>query len=137
MAEWLSLPAPLWWPRVRILAWTWHRSSGRIEAASHIPQLEEPATKIYNCVRGCWGDKAEKKKKDWQQLLAQVPIFNKKKEPLIRSTPGQEPLLAAAGGPRSIQEQTHFNVGPRRKTQLNSSKETCPRFLKPNVMDVA
>ena len=30
-----------------------------------------------------WGDlgeKAEKKRKDWQQLLAQVPIFKKKKK---------------------------------------------------------
>ena len=28
---------------------------------------------------GIWGEKAEKKKeKDWQQLLAQVPIFKKK-----------------------------------------------------------
>ena len=31
------------------------------------------------CTRGAWGDKAEKKK-DWQQLLAQVPIFGKKKK---------------------------------------------------------
>ena len=52
-----------------------------VEAASHIPQLEGPATKIYNYVRGGgrgWGDKAEKKR-DWQQLLAQVPIFRKKR----------------------------------------------------------
>ena len=26
-----------------------------------------------------WGDKAEKKKKDWQRLLAQVPILKKKR----------------------------------------------------------
>ena len=46
-----------------------------------MPQLEGPATKIYNYVPGgIWGDKAEKKKKDWPQLLAQVPIFKKKKK---------------------------------------------------------
>ena len=62
--------------------WTWHRSSGHVEAASHMPQLEGSATKIYNYAPGgIWGDKAEKKKReDWQQLLAQVPIFEKKEE---------------------------------------------------------
>ena len=30
---------------------------------------------------GLWGDKEEEKeKKDWQQMLAQVPILKKKKE---------------------------------------------------------
>ena len=29
---------------------------------------------------GGFGEKKEKKKKDWQQMLAQVPIFKKKKE---------------------------------------------------------
>ena len=44
-----------------------------------MPQLEEPTTKIYNYVLGELGrKKQEKKKKDWQQLLAQVPIFKKK-----------------------------------------------------------
>ena len=57
---------------------TWHRSSGHGEAASHMPQLEGPATKIYNCVLGGYGEvKQKKKKKDWQQLLAQVPILKK------------------------------------------------------------
>ena len=47
-----------------------------------MPQLEGPTTKIYNCVQGgIWGEKAEKEKEeDWQQLLAQVPIFKKKKK---------------------------------------------------------
>ena len=45
-----------------------------------MPQLEGPTTKIYNYVHGGFGEKkAEKKRKDWQQLLAQVPIFKKKK----------------------------------------------------------
>ena len=30
------------------------------------------------CAGGIWGEKAERKKKeDWQQLLAQMPIFKK------------------------------------------------------------
>ena len=59
VAEWLSGLGFGSWAR------TWHRSSGHVEAASHIPQLEGPATKIYNCVRGAvWGDKAEKKKRN-------------------------------------------------------------------------
>ena len=35
-------------------------------------------TKIYNYVLGGFGEK--KKEKDWQQLLAQVPIFKKKQK---------------------------------------------------------
>ena len=61
MAEWLSSRAPLRRPSVRILGA--HSSSGHVEATSHIPQLEGPATKIYNCVQGVLGNKAEKKKK--------------------------------------------------------------------------
>ena len=42
--------------------------------SSLIPQLEG---------REVWEDKAgKKKKKDWQQLLAQVPIFKEKKKSL-------------------------------------------------------
>ena len=58
VAEWLSSHARLWWPRVlRLGSWAqaWHRSSGHVEAASHIPQLERRATKIYNCVQGGLG----------------------------------------------------------------------------------
>ena len=44
-----------------------------------MPQLEGLTTKIYNYVLGGFGEKKqEKKKEDWQQLLAQVPIFKKK-----------------------------------------------------------
>ena len=43
---------------------TWHPSSGHTEAVSHMPQLEGPATKIYNYVPGgIWGEKVEKKKR--------------------------------------------------------------------------
>ncbi|GAA9202137.1 hypothetical protein BTM366_14960 [Helicobacter pylori] len=45
-----------------------------------MPQLEGPTTKnIQLCTVGIWGEKAGKKK-DWQELLAQVPIFKKKKK---------------------------------------------------------
>ena len=74
----------VWVSQVRILDADMARSSGRVEAASHMPQLEGPTTKIYNHILGGgggWGEKSRKKekKKDWQQLLAQVPIFKKKK----------------------------------------------------------
>ena len=39
-----------------------------------------PVTRIYNHVLGGFGEKKkkkEKKEKDWQQMLAQVPIFKK------------------------------------------------------------
>ena len=35
----------------------------QIKDISLLPQLEGPATKIYNYVRGVWEDKAENKKK--------------------------------------------------------------------------
>ena len=44
-----------------------------------MPQLEGLTTKIYNYVLGGFGEKKLKKKEDWQQLLAQVPSFKKKK----------------------------------------------------------
>ena len=88
MAQWLSLCAPLWRPRVSLVQILgtdmapWPGLSGHVEAAPHVPQLEGPATKIYNYVPGgIWGDKAEKKKrkkKDWQQLLAQVLVLKNK-----------------------------------------------------------
>ena len=53
-------------------------SSGHAEAASHMPQLEGPTIKIYTYVLEGFGEKKQGKKKDWQQLLAQVPIFKKK-----------------------------------------------------------
>ena len=44
-----------------------------------MPQLAGPATKIYNYVPGGFGEINPKTKKDWQQLLALVPILKKKK----------------------------------------------------------
>ena len=45
-----------------------------------MPQLEGPTTRIYNYVLGGFGGEEEgKKKEDWQQILAQVPILKKKR----------------------------------------------------------
>ena len=41
-------------------------------------QLEGPKTRIYNYVLGGFGEKKQGEKKDWQQLLAQVPVFKEK-----------------------------------------------------------
>ena len=61
-------------------AWTWHHPSGHAEAASHIAQPEALTTRTYNYVLGGFGKKKEEKRKaDWQQMLAQVPIFKNKK----------------------------------------------------------
>ena len=57
---------------------TWHRSLGHAKAASHIAQAEALRTRMYNYVLGGFGEK-KKKKRDWQQMLAQVPVFRKKK----------------------------------------------------------
>ena len=81
VAEWLSSQAPLRRPRVLPVqipgtARTRHRSSGRVEAASHMPQLEGPSTKIDNYVMGgiggekSGGGKKKTKTEDWQQALA-------------------------------------------------------------------
>ena len=41
---------------------TWYCSLGHVEAASHMPQLEGPTTKIYNYVLGGFGEKKQKKR---------------------------------------------------------------------------
>ena len=64
MAEWLSLSAPLQLPRVSLIrSWvqTWHCSSDHAEVVFHMPQLEGPATKIYNYVLGPLGRKRKNK----------------------------------------------------------------------------
>ena len=77
--------APLWRPGFRQFGswvWTWHRSSGHAEEASYIAQPEALTTRVYNYALKGFGDEEEKKKKkknkDWQQMLAEVPIFKKK-----------------------------------------------------------
>lgn len=47
-----------------------------------MPQLKEPRVE---CTTMYWGDvwrKGRRKKEDWEQLLAQVPILKKNKKPL-------------------------------------------------------
>ena len=43
-----------------------------------MPQPEALTTRIYNYVLGGFGEEKKKKKNDWQQMLAQVPIFKKR-----------------------------------------------------------
>ena len=66
LAEWLSLAFRCGGPGFRwFRSWvgTWHHSSGHAEAASHVPQLEGPTTKIDNYVLGGFGEKKQKEKK--------------------------------------------------------------------------
>ena len=66
MAKWLSSHTLLQRPgvsRFRSRAWTWHRSSGHAEAASHTAQPEALMTRIYNYVLGGFGEKKKKKKR--------------------------------------------------------------------------
>ena len=51
-------------------------ASGHAEMASHIAQPEALTARIHNYVPGGFWEKKEKK--DWQQILTQVPIFKKK-----------------------------------------------------------
>ena len=63
MAEWLSLHAPLWQPRVlpvQILGAAVAPVSSHAEVASHMPQLEGPTTKKYAAMYGgLWGEKGK------------------------------------------------------------------------------
>ena len=68
VAERLSPSSLLWlggqgFHRFRSWAQTWHRSSGHVEAASHMTQLEGCATKIYNYIPGGFGEMSQEKKK--------------------------------------------------------------------------
>ena len=65
MAEWLSLCTLPWQPGVSpvwILGTDVASSSSHAEAASHIAELEEPTTRIYNYVLGDFGEKKKKKR---------------------------------------------------------------------------
>ena len=80
VAEYLSLHAHCGGPgfrQFRSWAQTWHCSSGHGEVVSRMPQLGGPTIKIYRYILGGFGEKKAGKKKDWQWLLAQVPIFKK------------------------------------------------------------
>ena len=65
VAEWLSLQALLRRPSVssvQILGADMAPLVSHAEAASHVPQLEGPTTKIYDYVQGGHGEKKQKKK---------------------------------------------------------------------------
>ena len=53
-----------------------------VEAASHVPQLEGPATKIYNYVWGRFAEIKQKKKKRLETVLSSSgqPLKKKKKD---------------------------------------------------------
>ena len=80
MAQWLSLDTQLRWPRASLagILGMEYCSSSHAEAESHTAEPEGPTTRIYNHVLGALG-RRRKKEEDWQELLAQVPIFKKKK----------------------------------------------------------
>ena len=59
-------------------AQTWHHLSGHVEAASHIPQLEGPAAKIYNCVQGGFGETKQKKKKKKERKYQFIQLMGDK-----------------------------------------------------------
>ena len=50
------------------------------EVASPLVESEALTTRIHSMYWRALGRKRREKKNDWQQLLAQVPIFKKKKE---------------------------------------------------------
>ena len=65
-----------------------------------MPRLVGPATNIYNYVLGGFGEIRQKEtKNDWQQLLAQVPIFKKK---LSQQPPESPKPLFLRWGPREV-----------------------------------
>ena len=65
---------------VRYINNFWQEYQKKGISNKNAPQLEGPTTKIYNYVLGgILGEKAEEIKEDWQRLLAQVPIFKKKR----------------------------------------------------------
>ena len=89
----LKISATGGWPRGRVVrfarsaaggpvfrrfeSWapTWHCSSDHAEAASHMPQLEEPTTKNTQlCTGGRWGEKGKKKKK---RYILNLQIFTR------------------------------------------------------------
>ena len=84
MAEWLSSRAPLRRPRVLLVQILGADMALLIRPHwGGVPCATTRRTHNYNiqlCTGGIWGEKAERKKKDWQHLLAQVPISKKRKK---------------------------------------------------------
>lgn len=77
LAEWLSSHTPL--GGRDFAGWDPRRGRGAAREACwggvHTAEPDGPASGIYNHVLGGFGEEEEKKKKDWQLLLAQVPVL--------------------------------------------------------------
>ena len=85
VAEWLSSHALLWRSRVSPV-WILGADMALLIRLCWGDVPHTTIRRIHNwsvqlCAGGIWGEKAERKKEeeDWQQLLAQVSIFKKKK----------------------------------------------------------
>ena len=96
---------------------TWHCSSDHAEAASHMPQLEEPTTKNTQlCTGGLWGEKGKnkifKKKIQWQRQNVKVSEREENNRPRSNSVKNMEKTGPRRRGPRS----SNFIRGPRTST---------------------
>ena len=62
-----------------------HGTAGQamLRAASHMPQLEGPTTRIYNCVLGSFGEKKKKKKKKKRLATVASPGANLKEKSFL------------------------------------------------------
>ena len=79
------------------------------------------------CTGGIWGGKAEKnKKEDWQQLLAQVPIFKKKKEKESKDAAGWD-------DPTEVPVLAVHRLWRRKWNLANLSPQVTPTDLPPPV----
>ena len=82
MAEWLSLSAPLQRPRVsRVWILVMDMALLIRPCGGTVPYITIRGTHNQNIqlyAGGLWGEEEEEKKEDWQQTLAQVPIFKRK-----------------------------------------------------------
>ena len=68
-----------------------------VETASHIPQLEGPATKIYNCVQRGFGEIKQGGKKKKEKDSNSAP-------PLLNVVLGKSPTL-------SVSQSPHLEIG--------------------------
>ena len=70
----------------RSWAQTQQHSSSHAEAASHIAELEEPTTRIYNYVLGGFGEKKKKKSKTGNRCQLRANILKRKKAALKKNS---------------------------------------------------
>src|SRR3712207_7037461 len=123
---------------------TWHCSSDHAEAASHMPQLEEPTTKNTQlCTGGLWGEKGKNKIRSEehtselqsrQYLVCRLLLEKKHKDrqivrPTITGT-GRCYRVAACSPHRP---QPRLNHLPLPRSTLRAS----PRILQPRLLVIA